>query len=115
MTDRIAALILALVNQAQHARQRPMKSYRLILRTHLDKGWLTVLPTAAYYTSLDNTGRPITMLTLTVADQAEFIGLINELHDLGIHLVATTALEEEAGGQLISPVLSQLAGGSAFA
>lgn len=81
-----------------------MKSYRVILRTYLDRSWLTVLPTAAFDTDLDTTGRPITMLDLTVADQAELIGLLNEMHGLGLQLVAITALEVEAGGQLTSPL-----------
>ena len=79
-----------------------MRSYRIALRTHLSTGLHSVLPMATQSVDVDTTGRPITLLTINVADQSELIGLLTELHDIGIQLVAINALENGEGGQSLS-------------
>ncbi len=54
--------------------------YRLVLRSHLGSSWTESLPVVDFATTLDAERGPVTCMTLRVADQAELIGLLVDLH-----------------------------------
>lgn len=66
--------------------------YRIVVRSHLGSARIEALPIVEYDTTFDERSAPITTLTLQVADQAELIGLLNELHGGGMELLALNHL-----------------------
>jgi len=70
--------------------------YRIVIRSHLGSTRIIALPIVDYMTTFDERSAPITTMTLQVTDQAELIGLLNELHGGGMELVALNHLNQES-------------------
>ncbi len=70
--------------------------YRIVIRSHLGSARVIALPIVDYKTTFDEHSAPITTLTLQVSDQAELIGLLNELHGGGMELLALDHLTKES-------------------
>ena len=68
-------------------------TYQLVLISHLSQSWLSPLPAAELRMSYDTNLNPITTMVLGVADQAELMGLLAELHANGLQLVSLQCLE----------------------
>ena len=68
--------------------------YRIVVRSHLGKARITALPIVDYTTTFDERHAPITTMTLQVADQAELVGLLNELHGGGMELLSLNHVAE---------------------
>ena len=62
--------------------------YRIVLRSHLGNVWMTALPVVDFATTFDARCKPVTVMTVRVTDQAELMGLLNELHGLGLDLLS---------------------------
>jgi hypothetical protein len=54
----------------------------------LDEGWIHALQVRALATHRYYTAPPRTVLTLELADQAELLGLLYRLHNLGLTVLA---------------------------
>ena len=62
--------------------------YELVVRSHLGRTYMMSLPVVDSATSFDAQNTPITTMTLVLTDQAELIGLLNELHGGGLTLLS---------------------------
>ena len=62
--------------------------YQLVVRMHLGSALLLSLPVVDYATTFDVRNIPVTTMTLDVVDQAELIGLLNQLHGYGLDLLS---------------------------
>lgn len=71
----------------------PNEIYHICIRTILDEGWVRALQVNPVATHRHYTGPPRTILTLQLADQAELLGLLNRLHNMGLTLLS---VEREA-------------------
>ncbi len=69
-------------------RDSPHLIYSICVRSILDEGWVRVLDVKAIATHRHYTEPPRTILTLQLADQAELLGLINRLHNMGLTLLS---------------------------
>lgn len=69
--------------------------YQIVVRMHLGSERMIALPIIDYMTTFDERNAPITTMTLQVADQAELIGLLNELHGNGMDLMAVHQITEQ--------------------
>jgi hypothetical protein len=65
-----------------------------VVKSHLSQSWLSAIPAAELGMSHDKSQKPITTMRLCVADQAELMGLLAELHANGLQLVSLQCLEE---------------------
>ena len=61
--------------------------YTVCVRSILDEGWVRALHVKALTTQRHYTV-PRTMLTLQLADQAELLGLLNRLHNMGLTVLS---------------------------
>jgi hypothetical protein len=61
--------------------------YTVKLKSHLDAGWLKRLPARSMAIAYEG-DVPVTTFTLDVIDQAELIGVLSELHGLGMRLLS---------------------------
>lgn len=61
--------------------------YRVCVRSILDEGWVRALQVNPIATHRHYAGPPRTILTLQLADQAELLGLLNRLHNMGLTLL----------------------------
>jgi hypothetical protein len=71
----------------------PNEIYHICVRTILDEGWVRALQVNPVATHRHYMGPPRTILTLQLADQAELLGLLNRLHNMGLTLLS---VEREA-------------------
>lgn len=62
--------------------------YQMVLRAHLGNFWKKALPVVDFANTFDARNAPITEMTVRVRDQAELIGLLNEMHDFGLALIS---------------------------
>jgi hypothetical protein len=66
----------------------PSHIYRITIRSILDEGWVRALQINPIATHRHYAGPPRTILTLHVRDQAELLGLFNQLHNMGLTILA---------------------------
>ncbi len=66
----------------------PREIYHISIRNILDEGWIRALQIEPIATHRHYAGPPRTVLTLQVCDQAELLGLLNRLHNMGLKLLA---------------------------
>jgi plasmid stability protein len=67
---------------------QPGTRYRVCVQRILDEGWIRALHVRALATHRYYTASPCTVLTLELADQAELLGLLNRLHNLGLTVLS---------------------------
>lgn len=72
--------------------ERPVQRYRVRLKSHLDSGWLSHFPVVTMTAGYDAAKTPVTTLVVGVQDQAELMGLLMELHGMGLALLSVQAL-----------------------
>jgi hypothetical protein len=70
---------------------QPGTRYRVCVQRILDEGWIRALHVRALATHRYYTASPCTVLTLELADQAELLGLLNRLHNLGLTVLSVEA------------------------
>lgn len=61
--------------------------YSVCVRSILDEGWIHALQVKALATQRHYIA-PRTVLTLQLADQAELLGLLNRLHNMGLTVLS---------------------------
>jgi hypothetical protein len=66
--------------------------YRVRLKSHLDSGWLSDFPVVTMTAGYDTAKAPVTTLVVGVQDQAELMGMLMELHGMGLALLSVQAL-----------------------
>jgi hypothetical protein len=81
------------------ARNEPVTRYRIKLRTHLDAGWLSHFPVVTLTAGYDAAKTPVTMLVVGVQDQAELMGMLMELHGMGLALLSVQTLAGRSKGR----------------
>jgi hypothetical protein len=69
-------------------RDPPAAIYSICLLRILDEGWVRALQVKPITTHRHYTEPPHTILILQLADQAELLGLLNRLHNLGLTLLS---------------------------
>jgi hypothetical protein len=62
--------------------------YYISVRNVLDEGWIRALEIEPIETQRHYAGPPRTVLVLRMSDQAELLGLLNRLHNMGLKLLA---------------------------
>lgn len=62
--------------------------YRIVLRSHLGSVWVASLPIVEFAATYDARHAPVTAMTMRVTDQAELMGVLSELHGLGLDLLS---------------------------
>ena len=62
--------------------------YNVCIRTILDEGWIYALQLDPIVTHRHYAGPPRTVLTVRLVDQAELLGLLNRLHNMGLRLLS---------------------------
>ncbi|MCS6847594.1 MAG: hypothetical protein RMN52_07770 [Anaerolineae bacterium] len=72
--------------------ERPAQRYRVRVKSHLDSGWLSNFPVVTMTAGYDASKAPVTTLVVGVQDQAELMGLLMELHGMGLTLLSVQAL-----------------------
>jgi hypothetical protein len=68
--------------------QRSFHSYHIQVQFHLSGDWISTLPGAHLTIGHSADGTPLSTIKLLVHDQAELIGLLNEIHGNGMRIVA---------------------------
>jgi hypothetical protein len=63
-------------------------SYSVCIQRILDEGWVRALQVKTIATHRHYSSPPRTILTLQLADQAELLGLLNRLHNMGLTLLS---------------------------
>lgn len=71
--------------------------YSVCVRSILDEGWVRTLGVKAIATHRHYTAPPRTILTLEMADQADMLGLLNRLHNLGLTVLSVVMDVEQEG------------------
>lgn len=71
--------------------------YKLVVRYHVSKTWPAALPVVNFTTTYDVRQAPVTSMTLCVADQAELVGILVNLHGQGMLLESVARLDDTAG------------------
>lgn len=66
----------------------PPSIYSVCIQSILDEGWVRALQVKAIATHRHYTAPPRTTLTLELADQAELLGLLYRLHNLGLTVLS---------------------------
>jgi hypothetical protein len=69
-------------------RDPPHPIYSICVRSILDEGWVRTLQVKAIATHRHYTEPPRTILTLELADQAELLGLLYRLHNMGLTVLS---------------------------
>ena len=67
---------------------QPHGVYHVCVRSILDEGWVRALQIKPIATHRHYAGPPRTVLTLQLVDQAELLGLLNRLHNMGLTLLS---------------------------
>jgi hypothetical protein len=90
--QRIAWLYLRIDRSRKRAMSQqadpPSNIYRICIRSVLDEGWVRALQIHPVATHRYYSGPPRTVLTLQLIDQAELLGLLNRLHNMGLTLLS---------------------------
>lgn len=68
--------------------------YRLVLHSHLGNLLSSSIPFVEFATTFGENDAPMTEMELRVADQSELIGLLNDLHGRGLHILSLTQVVE---------------------
>jgi hypothetical protein len=71
--------------------------YSVCIKTILDDGWLYALQLDPVETQRHYAGPPRTVITVRLADQAQLLGLLNRLHDMGLTLLSIDLHSLEMG------------------
>lgn len=71
--------------------------YSVCVRSILDEGWVRALDVKAIATHRHYSMPPRTILTLEMADQADMLGLLNRLHNLGLTVLSVEMAVEQEG------------------
>jgi hypothetical protein len=83
---------------------QPLQRYRVRLRSHLNSSWLSSFPVVRMTAGYDTAHKPVTMLIVSMSDQAELMGMLMELHGLGLTLLSvqtiTVSRKGSAGGNV---------------
>jgi hypothetical protein len=66
----------------------PRAIYRVCVQSILDEGWVRALQIDPIATHRHYMGPPRTVLVLQLSDQAEMLGLLNRLHNMGLTLLS---------------------------
>lgn len=66
--------------------------YRIRLKSHLDSSWLSHFPIVRMTAGYNAAKAPVTTLVVGVQDQAELMGMLMELHGMGLDLLSVQAL-----------------------
>jgi len=66
----------------------PRDIYRVCVKSILDEGWVRALQVHPVATHRHYAGPPRTVMTLQLVDQAELLGLLNRLHNMGLTLLS---------------------------
>jgi hypothetical protein len=66
----------------------PTSIYHICVRSILDEGWVRTLQVDPIATHRHYAGLPRTTLTLQVSDQSQLLGLLNQLHNMGLTLLS---------------------------
>jgi hypothetical protein len=74
----------------------PNSIYRISVRNILDEGWVRALQINPIATYRHYAGTPRTILTLQIRDQSELLGLLNQLHGMGLTLLAVELRPSDA-------------------
>lgn len=72
--------------------RQPLTRYRVKLRTHLDSTWLSQFPVTRLTAGYDAARKPVTTMIVSVRDQSELMGMLLELHGLGLTLLSVQLL-----------------------
>ena len=67
--------------------------YEIHVEGHLGEGWSSRFDGLTIEARLDHDGKPISVLTGTVADQAALHGLVNRIRDLGLTLLLVRRID----------------------
>ena len=67
--------------------------YEIHVEGHLGEEWSSRFDDLTIEARFDHNGKPITVLTGTVADQAALHGLVNRIRDLGLTLLLVRRLD----------------------
>jgi hypothetical protein len=66
--------------------------YRVRVRTHLDSSWLSEFPVVRLAAGYDSHRQPVTTMIVSVRDQAELMGMLMELHGMGLSVLSMQVL-----------------------
>jgi hypothetical protein len=66
--------------------------YRVRVRTHLDSSWLSQFPVVKMTAGYDTARKPVTTMIVSTRDQSELMGMLMELHGLGLTLLSVQSL-----------------------
>lgn len=69
----------------------PTVSYEIELAGFMDRAWEDWLESPRIQTTVKD-GQPVTQLTVQFHDQAGLIGLLRQLHGMGLELLSVTRL-----------------------
>lgn len=69
-------------------RDSPAARYSVCVQRVLDEGWVRTLQVKTIATHRYYSSPPRTVLTLQLADQAELLGLLNRLHNMGLTVLS---------------------------
>jgi hypothetical protein len=64
------------------------QTYRLCVESHLSPEWLAMPGVVTLAAGYDDAGWPTTSLLLEVADRAQMMGILSEMHDLNLNLLS---------------------------
>jgi hypothetical protein len=73
----------------------PIVSYEIEVAGLMDRAWEDWLE-ALHIVATVQDGQPVTRLTVQFPDQAGLIGLLRQLHGMGLELLTVTRLEHRA-------------------
>jgi hypothetical protein len=85
----------------------PHAIYSICVRSILDESWVRALEVKAIATHRHYTEPPRTILILELVDQAELLGLINRIHNLGITILSFALNWPAHPGSVAGPSLGQ--------
>ncbi len=74
---------------------QPTISYEIEVAGLIDKVWEDWLEAPCMQCTVKE-GRPVTRLTVRMRDQAGLIGVLRQLHGMGLELVSVTRLRKQA-------------------
>ncbi len=70
-----------------------MAEYQIVISGALDTRWMDWLHNMEPASSIDKSGKPITVLTGPLADQSELRGLLIKIWDLNLELISLFRLD----------------------
>lgn len=72
------------------------QTYRVAVVSHLSPDWLAMPGVVTLTTGYDAAGWPTTTLLLEVADRAQMLGILYEMHDLNLALLSVELVRQTA-------------------